>query len=103
MYKLVYLPVAREDMVDIVRYVSHELGNPQAAERLAEALIAAAESIPPFPYANPVYTPIRPLRHEYRRLPVQNYLLFYWVDQTRQQINIARVIYAKRDYGGLLN
>ena len=34
MYKLEYLPVARKDMLEIVRYISRELQNPDAADRL---------------------------------------------------------------------
>lgn len=97
-----YLPVARQDMIDIARYISRELNNPVAADRLAVKLVEAGESIPAFPYANPAYIPIRPLKHEYRKLLVENYLMFYWVDEERKLVTVARVIYAKRDYDLLL-
>ena len=97
MYKLEYLPIARQDMVDIVRYVSRALSNPTAAERLAMELIQAGDSIPGSPYANPAYTPIRPLKHEYRKRLVQNYVMFYWVDEGKKVVTIAHVIYAKRE------
>lgn len=102
MYKLEYLPVARQDVVEIVRYISQELQNPTAADQLAMELIEAGDSIPGFPYANPSYTPIRPLKHEYRKLLVQNYFIFYWVDEAEQLVTVARVVYAKRDYERLL-
>lgn len=102
MYKLEYLPVARQDMVEIVRYISQELQNPTAADQLAVELIEAGGGIPRFPYANPSYTPIRPLKHEYRKLLVQNYFIFYWVDEAKQLVTVARVVYAKRDYERLL-
>ena len=90
------------DMIEIVRYISSELKNPDAAERLAVELVHAAENVCTFPYATPSYHPIRPLKHEYRKIPVKNYLMFYWVDEARKLVTIARVIYAKRDYGQLL-
>lgn len=102
MYNLEYLPVARQDMVEIVRYISIELGNPAAADRLAAELIEAGDSIPKFPYANPAYTPIRPLKREYRKLLVQNYFMFYWVDEDKKLITVARVIYARREFERLL-
>ena len=102
MYKLEYLPVARKDMLEIVRYISGELQNPDAANRLAVKLVDAAESVLTFPYATPAYHPIRPLKHEYRNILVQNYLMFYWVDEEKKLVTVARVIYAKRDYGRLL-
>ena len=102
MYELAYLPIARQDMVEIVRYISWELQNPSAAERLATELIEAGEGLSRFPYANPVYLPVRPLKHEYRKLPVRNYLMFYRVDEEKKLVTIMRVIYAKRNYGGML-
>lgn len=102
MYNLEYLPAARQDMVEIVRYISIELGNPAAADRLAAELIEAGERIPKFPYANPAYTPIRPLKREYRKLLAENYFMFYWVDEDKKLITVARVIYARREYEPLL-
>ena len=88
MYNLEYLPVARQDMIEIVRYIGVELANPVAADRLATELIEAGESLP--------------LKHEYRKLLVQNYFMFYWVDEEKKLVTIARVIYARRDYNLLL-
>jgi len=102
LYKLEYLPVARQDMIEIVRYISQELKNPTAADQLTTELIEAGDGIPRFPYANPVYTPIRPLKHEYRKLLVQKYFMLYWVDEEKRLVTVARVVYAKRDYGRLL-
>ena len=102
MYKLEYLPVARKDMIEIVRYISLELQNPEAADRLAVELVNAAESVLKFPYATPAYQPIRPLKYEYRKMLVQNYLMFYWVDEEKNLVTVSRVIYAKRNYGRLL-
>ena len=42
MYKLEYLPVAQRDMVEIVRYISGELQNPAAADRLAYISVCAS-------------------------------------------------------------
>lgn len=102
MYNLAYLPVALKDMVDIVRYISEELHNPTAAERLSAKLISTGESIAIFPYSHPAYNPIRPLKHEYRKMPVQNYLIFYWVDEEKKSVTVARVIYQKRNYKAML-
>lgn len=102
MYKLSYLPVAQDDLTEIVRYVSQELKNPDAANRLAEQFIHAAEGVLKFPYSSPAYQPIRPLRYEYRKILVGNYLMLYWIDEKAKTVTIARVIYAKRDVSRLL-
>ena len=102
-YKLKFLPLAKKDMTDIVRYISRDLQNPDAANHLAVKFIEAAESLLTFPYAASVYHPIRPLNHEYRKITVQNYMMFFLVTEENKTVTIARVIYAKRDYDRLLS
>lgn len=60
------------------------------------------ESILTFPYAAPAYQPIRSLKHEYRKISVQKFLVFYGIDEEKKLVTVARVVYAKRDYGRLL-
>ena len=102
MYKLEYLPTALNDMVEIVNYISAELKNPSAANRLSEEFIKAAEMLTDFPYSNPVYNPLRPLKNEYRKTVVENYIMFYWVDEANKKITIVRVVHGKRDYGKII-
>ena len=98
MYQLRFLPSALQDLTEIARYISHELTNPEAAEKLSDEIIDAAEKLAAFPYAYAVYTPSRPLKHEYRRVPVKNYLIFYWIQEEEKEVVIARIIYGKRLY-----
>jgi len=103
MYQLKYLPTAMQDMIEIAKYISNELGSPTAADKLANEMISAAESITEFPYSKPAYFPVKPLKHEYRRLAVKNYVMFYWVNEIEKCIVIARVIYARRNFERLLD
>jgi len=97
MYRLTFLPIAKQDMIGIVRYISHELFNKAAADLLADEMIGAAERLCDFPYINAVHQTVKPLKHEYRKLLVKNYIMFYWIDEKDKLITIARVIYARRD------
>ena len=96
MYKLEFLPIAKNDMIEIVGYIGGELQNPVAAGRVAEESIAAAEELCRFPYAHQVYIPIKPLEYEHRRVLVGNYFLFYTVDENKKTVTVMRVIYAQR-------
>ena len=102
MYKVEYLPVALQDVLEIARYIAFELNNPAAAERLSEAIFEAGNRLTEFPYTYPVYTPIRPLEYEYRKALVQNYIIFYRVDEKNKLVTVSRLIYAKRNYEYLL-
>ena len=102
MYQLEFLPIARQDTMDIARYISQELCNPVAAEELADEMINAAGRLMDFPYINAVHQSIKPLKKEYRKLIVKNYIMFCWINEEHKLITIARVIYARRDYEKLL-
>ena len=94
-YAVAYLPAARRDLIDIVHYVAGELKNPEAAERLSNALIEGIGSLSVMPYHRPVCIPLKPLDHEFRSLRIENYLAFYWVDERERTVTVARVLYAR--------
>ncbi|MBQ2743014.1 MAG: type II toxin-antitoxin system RelE/ParE family toxin [Oscillospiraceae bacterium] len=102
MYKLEFLPIALNDMVEIVGYIGNTLKKPIAAGNLSSEFVNVAEILSEVPYSNPVYVPLRPLKHEYRKLLVKSYLMFYWVDEEKKVVTVSRVIYGKRDYGKIL-
>ena len=102
MFTLEYLPTARSDMIEIAKYIGQELGSPDAAQKLADDLVKAAERLVDFPYSCPVQHVSKHLKNEYRKLVVKNYAMFYWVDETKKKIVIARVIYSRRDYQNFL-
>ena len=102
MYDLEFQPLARQDMINIVTYIDKTLHNRAAALRLAENMITEIENIGIFPYSGAVYHPLRALKYEYRKLLVGNYLILYRVDEKRKMITVARVVYAKSDYGKVL-
>jgi plasmid stabilization system protein ParE len=102
MYQLEFLPIANQDMIEIARYISHELCNPVAAIKLADEMIEAVDRLCDFPYINIIHQTVKPLKHEYRKLIVKNYIMFYWIDESMKLVTIARVIYARRDYKKLL-
>ncbi len=103
MYKLKYLPIARNDITNIAWYVAHQLSNPVAAKNLTEKMLSRAEMLTTSPFINPVYIPIKPLKFEYRKLFVGNFIMFYYVSEIDKTITIARVIYSKRDFEKFLD
>ena len=102
MYKLEFLPIAKDDMIEAVQYIANELKSPIAAQNLADDFINAAERLCEFPYANNVYSPIKPLDNEYRRTIVNNHLMFYTVSEETKTVTIMRIIYAKRDINSVI-
>lgn len=103
MYEVVVLPVARQDMLDAVRYVAGELGMRHAAESLAQGFSSAVDSLADMPWSHRAYVPVRPLGHEYRRVYVGDYAMFYWIDEPEKRVTVARVVYARRNLSGQIS
>ncbi|MDR2728667.1 MAG: type II toxin-antitoxin system RelE/ParE family toxin [Chitinispirillales bacterium] len=103
-YSLKYFLLAKQDISEIVRYIGKELCNPATAENLAEKIITAIQSLTIFPYRCPVYQPPlkKKMRYEYRKLLVENYTVFYRIDEEKKIVRIMRVIYGRRDHSRLL-
>lgn len=102
MYEIIYLPIAKQDITDIVLYVSDYLKAPQAAMDLLDAFDYSISLLVEFPYAHTLFHPLRPLEAEYRMVPVKNYAVFYLIREQQRIIEIHRIIYAQMDLTHLI-
>lgn len=102
MYEIVYLPIAKQDITDIILYISDQLNAPNAAMDLLDTFDHSISLLSEFPYAHKIYRPLRALEEEYRMLPVKNYAIFYTVREQEKVVEIQRVIYARMDLTKLI-
>lgn len=102
MYKIIYLPVARQDIENIILYISGQLKAPKAVFNLLDEFECSFFLLREFPYAYKLYRPVRTLEEEYRMLPVKNHAVFYVVREREKIVEIHRVIYARRNLTKLL-
>ncbi len=101
MHKIKYLPLALKDLKDIADYIFETLKAPKAAVDLIDVLDNSILDLQQFPYSCKLYQPIQSLETEYRMLPEKNYLVFYVV--TEHDVEIHRIIYAKKDLERIFN
>jgi len=95
MYKIRYLPLALDDLKEIVRYIAHELEAPGAAENLLKKIDKEVKKTADNPFRCRVYFPSEKLKYEYRVLHINNFSLFYVVEKGK--IEIHRIIYSQRN------
>lgn len=93
--KVVYSPLALQDLDDIWDYIAIERDNPAAAERIVEGILARIDLLSSFPESGTLLSSIYPLRSDYRFVICDNYLAFY---RFHQKVYIDRVLHGKRDY-----
>ncbi len=100
MYKIKYLPLAQNDLRNIVSYISDTLKAPRTAMHLVDALETSISRLAQFPYSCRVYQLIKPIEMEYRILSVKNYLVFYVVMDC--EVEIHRIVYARINLAELI-
>lgn len=102
MYSLEFLPIAKNDIDNIIFYISHNLNNISAARKISKSFINVINNITYFPYGIPVYKNNKNLKYEYRCAKVKNYLIFYTINEKEKKITIVRVLYRKMNISSIL-
>lgn len=96
-YKIEYLPGARNDMLQISRYIAKALKAPQAAKNLLQEIGDAISLLENYPYAHTIFRIHKPLKKETRLLPVKNFAVLYVVKEEEKMVEIQAIVYAKRN------
>ena len=83
---------AQEQMREIAHYIANELKAADAALRLLDTLETAILALANFPQ-KVALTDEEPWHSQgVHRLPVQNYLVYFWVDEEAQRVQVIAVI-----------
>ncbi len=102
MYNIEFLPIAKEDIDNIIRYVHQNLKNPTASKKLKILFSKSLDYICEFPYGNSIYESTNSLKYEYRSYRVKNFLMFYIINENKKLITIVRVLYQKMNIKEIL-
>lgn len=101
-YCIRYTPLAYEDLDAIDDYIGKTLDNPSAAKRLLEKMERSLHRLKQFPRLGAEVEDIYLASRGYRKLVVENYLIFYIIHETQQEIVVMRILYGAREYRNLL-
>ena len=99
-YKLSFLPLFREDLMEIVDYISIKLRNPAAAEALVDSVEKAIAQRLTCPEAFEPYHSKKDRPHPYYRIYVKNYIVFYVV--IGNTMEVRRIVYNRRNMDNLI-
>ena len=95
-YKLQFLSLFEEDLNKIVDYISLQLQNPKAALELVDEVHEAILSRLPSAESFEVYPSRKERPLDYYRIYVQNYIIFYVVDD--EVMEVRRILHGRRDW-----
>ena len=95
-----FSPQVIADLKEIKRYISEDLFNPQAATDLVALVFEKLGTLASMPQTGARLRTDIPVLKGYRFIQCKNYLVFYRMEG--KEIVVIRILYARRDYLGLL-
>lgn len=98
MYKYKLMPSAVEDLQEIADYIAEQLSAPESAIQLLEKVEETIRSACAFPLSLPPVNDELLRMKGYRKILVNNYIVFVLPDQKSEVLNVMRVLYYARDY-----
>lgn len=101
-YKLLISGDARRDLDEIFEYIAEELANPSAAVRLIDKIRSALDNVRAFPDSCPKINNELVRNQNLRKLIVDNYIVFYEIDNEQEQIVVIRVMYGMQNFFDVL-
>ena len=99
-YTLRYLPLAEQDLSEIVNYIHNNLENPIAAENTLSKIEAAILERLESPESFAVWQSKKQRPYPYRKINVGNYTVWYVVID--HIMEVRRILYSRRDEENLI-
>ena len=102
-YSILYSSKARDDLKDIYSYIAHDLQVPDTAKGQVERIQREIQSLDFMPsrYSVVDWEPWKSLGM--RHVPVDNYIVYYFVDDKRHVVTVMRIFYSGRDVENTTN
>jgi addiction module RelE/StbE family toxin len=94
LYSLKFTREAKQDLIDIPNYIKYTLLNPKAADDLFGNFEKAFKQICTFAESGSPYKK----RKGYRKILVNNFLIFYKINKKEKSIEVYRILYAHSNY-----
>lgn len=94
---VIYSARARQDLRNIYEYISYDLLVPETATRQTRRIMKEIRLLDEMPMRHRLYDDEPWHSQGVRFFPVDNYLVFYLPDETKNTVYIVRIIYSGRD------
>lgn len=101
-YEVKLTEQAQRQLQKIIRYIAEDLQESHTAIRMLDRLEKEIMSLSTLP--NRVALTEEEPWHSagIHKLPVKNYLVYFWVDEPRKKVQITAIVYGRRDQRSIL-
>lgn len=97
-YEIVITEPAKDDLEEILSYISVDLSAPKSTIDMLNKIENIFENLS----GNPLMYPLCDIDNlkirNYRKVVINNYLMFYRVDKNKKKVYVMRFVYGRRDY-----
>lgn len=101
-YRLNFTTKAEEDLVEIYDYISNNLFASEAAGNLMDKFENKIMRLRAFTYSCSLVLDETLKQRGYRKLIIENYIVFYLVKEQTEQVIIMRILYGASNYKSIL-
>lgn len=101
-YRIDISEPAENDLRDIVRYISIQLSAPITALKMMDTIEEAITGLATTPQKCPFVNDERLAMIGYHKLFVENYIVFFTLDEKSKVVDVERILYARRDWRNIL-
>ena len=99
-FKLTFLPLFEEDLLEVTDYITNTLQNPSSIHRLVDDIELAIVKRLEMPLSFAPYQSSKIRNYPYYRINVRNFSIFYVVIDDAMEVR--RLLYSKRNIDELL-
>ena len=101
-YRVQYSPAAYEDLRAVYRYIALELQAEETAQHQTTRIRRAVRTLDRFPRRHPTVDWEPWMSMGIYKVPVDNYYVFYRVNEDRATVTVLRIFYAGRDIENII-
>lgn len=101
-YNVIITEKATNDIKEIAIYISGDLSNPMAANRLIVKFESSIASLSHMPTRHELIKDEDLACRHIRKMFVDNYIVFYTVNEADHTVIVIRVLFNKRDWNDLI-
>ncbi len=100
-YKIIYSPAAWNDLTAIYRYIAVELSEMNTAQNQIDRIRNGIKKLDLFPKKHPLVE-WEPWHSSYtHRVPIDNFIVFYIVNDKDMTVTIVRIVYGGQDINNI--
>ena len=101
-YKIHFSKDARKDLKDIYVYIKYSLQEPIIAKKLIDKIREEIYKLEDNPTVYAIIIDEIIKKVEIRKIKVNNYIVFYKVEEKNRIVEIVRIMYARRNWTKIL-